>query len=536
MWKAVFTCALAASLGTLAAEAVRNPGFEEGPKGWGVDVTKKVTSSLAAIEEAGCEGKLALKAQFDSDPVPGAYSTIWQAVPVRPSSRYRLRFMEKAGEGDRPVIFGGGPGWKLRQPTANGPFDWREFSCEFETGPEETEYTIRFLFENRMRNVLIDDVSLERIVSPDEPFTAAVTAFGAVADGATDSTDAFRKAFAAGNTVVTVPNGHFRIRNVNVPAGCTLTGLGPDSRLSPVAGSEAKALLTLSDDAVVSNLSLSAPAKMNGVFAANAKNVTVSGVLFERLNFAVHFDHVDTATIRSCTMRNVGKATELVFSDRIRILDCDISDCRQHGIQFWGNFKWDPKSRCESLIITGNRVRNGGAGAIWGTGYRDIVIANNLVDGARDVGIDLEWCDDAAITGNVVRNTENGGISLFFSARRVSITGNTIINSRQYKTGLHDQWAIRAGIWLTYLNTKEFPGDTGHEDIAICGNTIYNPDLERRAMFIGTGSKRVTILGNAVNQGEVWIGGEHNKPLNMAHYGNGAIYIDSNGRVQAEKK
>ncbi|MBS1372240.1 MAG: right-handed parallel beta-helix repeat-containing protein [Lentisphaeria bacterium] len=520
-------CCLAAS-----ANPVRNSGFEDGLKGWGATVTSKVPSALTAAGDAAYEGKQALKVKFDSGPAAGVYSTLWQKIPVRPSSRYRLRFLQKAGEGDCPVVFGGGPGWKLRKSTASGPFDWREFSCEFETGPGETSYEIRFIFENRMNSVFIDDVSVERIPAQDEVFTAPVTAYGAVADGTADSTPAFEKAFASGVTVVTVPPGHFRIRNVRIPAGCTLSGTGPESRLSLAAGAEDKALLTLSGSNVVENLRIEAPAKADGVFASHVKNVTVRNVVFGKLRYGVHFDHVDSGVIRSCSMRNVEKAVELVFSDRIRVADNDVEECRKHGIQFWGNYKWDPTRRSESLIVTGNRVRNGGAGAIWGTGYRDIVIANNLVDGAKDVGIDLEWCDDAAITGNVVRNTQNGGISLFFSARRVSIAGNTIINSWKYKTGLRDQWAIRAGIWLTYLNTKDFPGDTGHEDVTITGNTIFNPDLERRAMFIGTGSKRITISGNSVNQGEIFVGGEHNKPLDLEHFENGAVFIDSEGAVR----
>ena len=513
------------------ANPVRNPGFEEELKGWGTSVTSKAPSALTAADDAYA-GKRALKVKFDSVPVAGVYSTLWQKVPVRPSSRYRLRFMQKAGEGDAPVVFGGGPGWKLRRTTARGPFDWKEFSCEFETAPDETAYEIRFIFENRMNNVFIDDVSVERIPAPDEVFSAPVTAYGAVADGMTDSTPAFEKAFASGVTSVTVPPGHFRIRNVKVPAGCTLSGIGPESRLSLVAGVSDKALLTLSGSNVVEKLHIEAPAEVDGIFASKANGITVRNVSFERLRYGVHFDHVDSGTVRSCSMRNVDKAVELVFSNRIRILDNDVEECRKHGIQFWGNYKWNPELRSESLLVTGNRVRNGGAGAIWGTGYRDIVIANNLVDGAKDVGIDLEWCDDAAITGNVVRNTQNGGISLFFSARRVSIAGNTIVNSWKYETCLHDQWAIRAGIWLTYLNTKEFPGDTGHEDVTITGNTIFNTDLERRAMFIGTGSKRITISGNSVNQGDIFVGGEHNRPLELEHFENGQVFIDSEGRVR----
>lgn len=68
------------------ANPVRNPGFEEELKGWGTSVTSKAPSALTAADDAYA-GKRALKVKFDSVPVAGVYSTLWQKVPVRPSIR-----------------------------------------------------------------------------------------------------------------------------------------------------------------------------------------------------------------------------------------------------------------------------------------------------------------------------------------------------------------------------------------------------------------------------------------------------------------
>ena len=60
---------------------------------------------------------------------------------------------------------------------------------------------------------------------------------------------------------------------------------------------------------------------------------------------------------------------------------------RRHGIQFWGNWEWKNKAMTD-IVLIGNYVKNGGGGAIWGTGATRVVMANNVVDGAYDIGLD----------------------------------------------------------------------------------------------------------------------------------------------------
>lgn len=95
------------------ANPVRNPGFEEELKGWGTSVTSKAPSALTAADDAYA-GKRALKVKFDSVPVAGVYSTLWQKVPVRAVKPLPAAVHAEGGEGDAPVVFGGGPGWKTQ--------------------------------------------------------------------------------------------------------------------------------------------------------------------------------------------------------------------------------------------------------------------------------------------------------------------------------------------------------------------------------------------------------------------------------------
>ena len=71
----------------------------------------------------------------------------------------------------------------------------------------------------------------------------------------------------------------------------------------------------------------------------------------------------------------------------VKVLNNTLANATLHGFQFWGNWKYEVMD-CADLIFTGNIIRKGGGGAIWGTEGECIVIANNTVNGAEDVGLD----------------------------------------------------------------------------------------------------------------------------------------------------
>ena len=186
-----------------------------------------------------------------------------------------------------------------------------------------------------------------------------------------------------------------------------------------------------------------------------------------------------------------------------------VFDARVHGIQFWGNWQWEAKE-CADLLFAHNHVRNGGGGAIWGTGARRVVMTGNIVDGASDVGLDLEWCDDSVITGNTVRNCVNAGIALFFGCRNVTISGNTILNDHPIsEEEAGKDWWVRSGIWLTPPNRETYKQDHGHRNVTIVANTIDCADGARRDMWIGSEARNVVISDNAVAGRGILYGGHH---------------------------
>lgn len=346
--------------------------------------------------------------------------------------------------------------------------------------------------------------------------STSVRAFGAKGDGTTNDSAAFVAALASGEHTVTVPAGTYLIgpETITIPAGVTLVGEGRASalKLAPETG----CIFNLKDDARLRELLIdgSAAKQQGGPSDAVVASPSAKRARFENLTFVncdracIFLDHGDGTVVSHCTFEQVAWGVSATFSSRLRIQDNAVYHARAHGIQFWGNADWQRKESTD-VICTGNAVYDVGGGGIWGTGMKRVVFANNIIDGAGDVGLDLEWCEDGVISNNTAMNCENGGVSLFFSCERITISGNTIYNNRPIadpKAG----WYVRSGIWLTYPNHDTFTNDNGHRDITITGNTIVcAPDGPRRAMWIGSGSKNVVIANNAITGGAIWKGGVH---------------------------
>lgn len=337
---------------------------------------------------------------------------------------------------------------------------------------------------------------------------------GVTGDGTTNDTAALRAALESGAKDVYLPAGTYLLgpETIAVPSDVRLHGDGRASQILLAPGTGV--LLSLGSDVSMSGLSFDGAAGLEAMPTDPGVVHLPSGAdaaTLEQLSFrgcrrvSISTDHANDLTIRQCDFREVKQAVSLVFSRRVKVLDNTILGAEWHGIQFWGNWEWRTKDSSD-LVIAGNIVRDGGAGAIWGTGATRVVLARNIIDGAKDVGLDLEWCDDSVITGNTVRNCENAGISLFFACQGISITGNTIRNDRLVADPAAEWW-VRAGIWLTEPNRGEYEGDYGHRDITIEGNTIVCAEGERRGMWIGRESDNVTIANNTIRGGDSTHGG-----------------------------
>jgi len=330
----------------------------------------------------------------------------------------------------------------------------------------------------------------------------AVTHFGAKGDGKTNDTAAFAKALAAGKDVY-VPAGEFLVDEVTLPEGTFLHGAGFASR---IVVSKGKGVINVGNSCTIRDLRFTGEEKSTGQAASlqekaivsvrNVRNVVIDHVRVEDFKYTgIYVEHGENVKIINSDLEKLSWAILVVFSNRVTVSGNHVVDAYAHAIQFWGNWKHESMG-CEDLSFTNNYVKNGGGGPIWGTGARRVIMANNIIDGATDVGLDMEWCYDGTITGNTVRNCTNAGISLFYSCKNVTIAGNSIVIT----DGTNGR---RDGVWLTGTNTAEWKGDTGHETISITGNTIVGEGRKKHGINVGSGTN-IVCAGNVLQNADVY--------------------------------
>jgi parallel beta-helix repeat protein len=332
--------------------------------------------------------------------------------------------------------------------------------------------------------------------------TVSVRDFGAVGDGKHDDSAAFAEALAKCAGELSVPAGTYRIAGVKVPDGTLVRGVGVKSVIAMPA--EAEAAMLPGNDCTLSSLRFvgsaddkASPIQKGLVRLQYVSGVTLTGLVFESSpRSGIITDHANHFRITDSRFAGVALGIHLIFSDHGLVSGNFIRDAKAHGIQFWGNWEFRDKLATD-LVFTGNHVQNAGGGGIWGTGGVRVVMSGNVVDGAGDVGLDYEWCDDSSITGNTVRSATNAGISLFYGCENITISGNSVVVT-EGKEGL------RYGIWLTDPDRPKFAKDLGHRVIAITGNTVRIEGAKPgHALCIGTDSHDLAVVGNLFANGDV---------------------------------
>ena len=489
---------------------MENGSFEQGLKGWRIDKIGNPDAEAVLVKDMASDGKQSLNITFKGNRKSNVYITVWKSLKLQPLTKYRLRFQAKA---QNSRSFWAGIEYQPLVRSKGGTADWQEYLFEFTT-KSNSQVHFRFLVEEQAENIWLDNVVLEKVVknSSSSPVEQSILAFGAKPDGSSDSTAAFQKAVEAGVSRIFIPEGVFAVKELVLPDNISITGCGENSCLIPFSEDQ-KFVIRGGNNARFSDFAVDCRGrKTQGLFFFRTGNVMIERVFVSNSGtFGINLDHVVDAVIRDCVIRATHTGIMQTYCSNLRTVRNTVLDSTKHGIQFWSQDHWRPQFRTRNLWFCDNFVKNAssGEGGIWGVGVIGVVMSGNVVDGAKDVGLDLEWCEDAVVSGNVVRNTEHGGISLFFSCKNVTITGNTVYNNRIYAKEPEGYW-VRAGIWLTYRNVKTFRNDTGHENITISGNTVINGPGKRRSVWIGCG-RNVLIRGNQFIGAPVYHGGEHGK-------------------------
>ena len=332
------------------------------------------------------------------------------------------------------------------------------------------------------------------LLGPTYPVATAqvsVRDYGAKGDDKTDDTDAFVAALRASRNIY-VPEGVYQIGTIELPDQTWLHGAGRASVIRFVPGKDSKAAILVGTACRVSNLRLTGTepfehwitgkGSMEPVLlrARGKRDIEIDRVQIDNFRHnGIWLDGCQDVRIENCVLEKLFQGLEIDNCKRVHVIGNRLREMRNHGIQFWGQSNFT-SMHCEDLIFSDNYIFHGGSGAIWGTGARRVVMSGNIVDGAKDIGLDLEWCYDCTITGNTTKNCWNAGIALFLSCQNIAISGNSIFID-DGKEGRCD------GIWLTGVNRGLYRKDFGHRQISITGNTIRAEGKTRHGISIGSG-------------------------------------------------
>lgn len=180
------------------------------------------------------------------------------------------------------------------------------------------------------------------------------------------------------------------------------------------------------------------------------------------------------------------------------------------GIIYWGGDAasyqglYPSKKWARHITITGNKVNNIYGGGIWGSNGEYISIGNNVVYDCYDVCIDVEGSSRAEITGNVVTNGKNGGITTFFDCSVINVTGNTVTSDvnnsylfqiyQAFQTidnqdiSVHDNTFNNTGTGLSFV------GGDNARDFIFSNNSLINTKIRAT----GNNYKTVEISDNKI--------------------------------------
>jgi polygalacturonase len=275
--------------------------------------------------------------------------------------------------------------------------------------------------------------------------------FGAVGDGSNDDGAAIATALAAcaGQTLV-FPKGRYRFFQMPLVSNTTIEGEA-GAKIEPVGGYGF--ILSGVENITIKNLEFVGTNEQIAVFSSKSRNITVqnckancrlfAGSLQQAYSQVTDADLTKDVKIltNTCTGTNkiVGDAAIYFIYCDGATADNNVIENYAHGIAWWGggaNHNDDgalsnPR-KTKNIKITNNKIKNiGGAGSliptgggIWGSMGDGVTVKTNLVENCHDVGIDSEGSRNVIVSGNIVKDCEQGCLATFFFNQKVIFSKN----------------------------------------------------------------------------------------------------------------
>ncbi|NLX04924.1 MAG: hypothetical protein GXY33_07255 [Phycisphaerae bacterium] len=149
---------------------VANGGFENGLEGWHQHLSGEAKVEAAIDATVAHSGRASYRIANGSPFSPQVYFRIFQHVPVKPNTAYRIGLWCK-GSGVGRCWVGGGPQWLSRTGLPAGDYDWRFVTIDYTTGPEQTGFELIVLTESQTQSLWIDDLMMVEAASNEGVFT-----------------------------------------------------------------------------------------------------------------------------------------------------------------------------------------------------------------------------------------------------------------------------------------------------------------------------------------------------------------------------
>ena len=350
-------------------------------------------------------------------------------------------------------------------------------------------------------------------------------AFGAVGDGTTDDAGAFADmAASALSRRATLQRGKtYKLgASTTVAQDLDLNGatLNITGRLTLSSGKMRNGTVTVTDKILVDSVAgvrifdvacSIAGTTSDGLHVLNCTDVAVGhntrtggkrGILIDQCsNFHVFKNTVHDIPTAGAYGILVRGASGTVLSNG-SVTGNTVTDCR-YGISLWGG-EANPAQpgyvaddyTVQRVTVTGNTVvctdpADGLVGCIFATRARWVTVANNILNGGADVGVDFEYCADSVAVGNTINDVENGALSAIFGSKRIKFLGNKVTFARD-----------RAGTASTAGATWKNTGSVGlllrddPQEVEVRGNDFRSLNGTLMQLAGAAASAGVTFVDN----------------------------------------
>ncbi|MFJ5924567.1 right-handed parallel beta-helix repeat-containing protein [Kitasatospora sp. NPDC092948] len=340
----------------------------------------------------------------------------------------------------------------------------------------------------------------------------SVRDFGAVGDGSADDTSAFQQAFAAGAgaTVLIPPGVYLLTKGMLLAAGTTVSAYG--ARI--VRNSAACSALVHNVNGNIQVPGYSGP----GGLTVLGGTWDMAGAVYTRQTDAMAFAHARDILVRDCTIVNVpsAHAIELNAVRGVRVVDCVFEGLNtaiekdKEAVQITSatsaaNLPAPPydNTSCADVLISGCTLRATGTagydnfgslcgdhGGAVGAVHSGVRVVDNRIEAATAEAIRVSDWSRAVITGNVIESARNAGIDVRSKSpgspnalASILIQGNTI-------DGVGNADCLSGGITVSGKATGPITG------LVVSGNVVTGTQGEH-GVYIGYAPQAV-VSGNSI--------------------------------------